>query len=242
MDSGLYLACSGLVARTSALEIAAHDLANVNTTAYRGQHPSFETVLAASSNLGSSTSRSLNQQPTMARTQLDMAQGQLQRTGQPYDLAIEGRGFFVVQTPNGTEYTRNGNFHVSKGTLVTEDGSTVMSEQGPIRVVSGQMNISEDGTVSVNGALAGKLRTVEFAPDVQLVSQSDSRYSAPAAAAKPATGTRVRQGMLEGSNVSAVEAAVGLIALQRHAEMLQRAMAVFHSEFNKAAVEDLPRI
>jgi flagellar basal-body rod protein FlgF/flagellar basal-body rod protein FlgG len=90
--------------------------------------------------------------------------------------------------------------------------------------------------------LSGKLKLVEFDRPDQLVRQGESMFSAPSAAAHKATHSTVRQGMLEGANVNAVEAMVGLMTLQRHAEMLQRAMSAFHSEFNRAAVEELPKV
>src|SRR5439155_27138382 len=113
---------------------------------------------------------------------------------------------------------------------------------GPIKVPSGQISISADGTVSVNGAVAGKLRIIEFAANNLVSPAGGSYYSAPASAVKRAISSQIRQGMLESSNVSPVSAMVGLISAQRQAEMVERALSAFHSEFNRIAADELPRI
>ncbi|PYX71885.1 MAG: flagellar basal-body rod protein FlgF [Acidobacteria bacterium] len=244
MDSGYYAACAGLRAQTQALEVAAHNLANINTTGYREQQGLFRSLLAgANGQQLSPLNRAINDFGVLGGSRVDLSPGSLERTGNPFDLGIEGKGFFVVQTSRGTLYTRNGNFRVSaKGQLVTTEGDQVMGEQGPISVPSGPVAISPDGTLSLNGAIAGKLRLVEFSPDSALVSEGDSNYSASGSAGKPAAGSYVRQGVLESSNVSPVSAFVGLIAVQRQAEMMQRVLTTFHTEFNRIATADLARV
>ena len=166
MDSGYYAACAGLRAQTQALEVAAHNLANINTTGYREQQGLFRSLLAgANGQQLSPLNRAINDFGVLGGSRVDLSPGSLERTGNPFDLGIEGKGFFVVQTSRGTLYTRNGNFRVSaKGQLVTTEGDQVMGEQGPISVPSGPVAISPDGTLSLNGAIAGKLRLVEFSP------------------------------------------------------------------------------
>jgi flagellar basal-body rod protein FlgF len=244
MDSGLYLASSGLVARLRALDIAAQDLANVNTTAYRGSRVSFQALLTESQDQTTSvTARAVNQHSVVDGATIDFAQGQFKETGNPLDVAIEGAGFAEIETASGVRYTRNGSFRVSpEGLLLTQDGSKVRGQSGAITISPGKVAIGADGTISVNGAVTGKLKLIEFNNPDQLVREGESTFSAPAAAARIAKQSTVRQGMLEGANVNAVEATVGLVTLQRHAEMLQRAMSAFHSEFNRAAVEELPKV
>ncbi len=243
MDSGYYAACAGLRAQTQALELAAQNLANINTTGYRAQQALFRSLLAnASGSRLNLLNRAINDFGVLGGSRVDLNPGSLERTGNPLDLGIEGKGFFVIQTERGTLYTRNGNFHVSaKGQLVTAEGDPVMGEQGPISVPSGAVAISSDGTLSLNGAVAGKLRLVEFPSTSDLMSEGNSYYSA-AAATKASADTYVRQGMIEGSNVSPVMGFVGLIEVQRQAEMLQRALTTFHTEFNRIATAELPRV
>ncbi|MBZ5706023.1 MAG: flagellar basal-body rod protein FlgF [Acidobacteriia bacterium] len=244
MDSGYYAACAGLKAQTQALEVVANNLANINTSGYRGQQPTFRSLLASASGAASNPlNRAINDFNVLGSSRVDLGPGSLERTGNPLDLAIEGNAFFAVETKAGTLYTRNGSFQVSvQGELTTGEGDRVLGEQGPLRVPSGTASISADGTLSVNGAVAGKVRLVEFAPASVLVPQGRSYYSAPDGAAQPATGAYVRQGMVEASNVNPVAAMVGLIAVQRHAEMLQRALSLFHSDFNRIAADELPRV
>lgn len=245
MDSGFYAACAGLIARTQTLELAANNLANTNTTGYRSQQPTFKTLLAQSNLAGLNRyGASVNDYGVIGGSRIDQTQGNLERTGNPFDLAVEGPGYLTVQTADGVRYTRNGNLKLSKDRqLQTNHGDPVLNTQGtPIRVPDGEVSISGDGTISVAGALAGQVRVVEFPTGTPMTEAGDSYYTAPTAAASAAKNSQLRQGMLESSNVNPVAAAVGLIALQRNAEMLTRAMSTFHNELNRMAAEDLPKV
>ena len=243
MNSGYYAACAGLQAQTQALELVANNLANLNTTAYRGQLPMFRDFLSAGIESSNPLNQVINDFSVVEDSRTDLTPATLDRTGNPLDLAIEGKGFFVVKTSAGTAYTRNGNFQVSKtGKLLTTSGEPVLGEQGAITVPAGTISISGDGTLSVNGALGGKLRIVEFAPGSVPVAVGNSYYSAPDNAVRPSPESRLRQGMLEASNVNAVASIVSLLTIQRRAEMLTQAMGAFHSNFDKVAANDLPHV
>lgn len=243
MNSGFYAACAGLIARTQSLDLAANNLANASTVGYRGQHETFRELLTEGAARLSSLNRAVNSFGVLGGAATDMRQGNLERTGDPLDFAIEGPGFFAVETTSGIRYTRDGNFRLRPDrTLVTAAGDAVIGENGPIRVLDGVLNVSADGTMSVNGAAAGKLRLVEFSAGTSFVAVGDGYYDAPKAAATTAKNSSVRQSMLEGSNVEPVTAAVSLISLQRNAEMLQRALSVFQNDFNRVAAEELPRV
>ena len=244
MNSGFYAACAGLKAQTQALEVAGNNLANLSTTGYLGQQPTFRSLLASSrGTVNNVLNAAINNFDVLSGTRLDMSVGNLEQTGGSLDLAIEGNGFFAVQTPAGVQYTRNGNFRVSaSGQLITSQGDPVLGDQGPITLPSGAVAIGPDGTISVDGAVAGRMQIVELAPGSSPVPQGLSYYTVPAGSVRPASSSVVRQGMLESSNVSPVTAVVDLIAVQRHADMLQRALSVYYSDFNRIAVQDLPRI
>ena len=244
MDSGYYAACAGLRAQSQALELAANNLANLNTSGYRAQQSTFQSLLATAGTVpANSLNQAINDFGVLGGTRLDLSGGSLERTGGALDLGIEGQGFFAVETPRGKLYTRNGNFHVSpQGKLVDRSGGLVLGEQGPITVPTGAVSISPDGTLSVLGAVTGRVRMVEFAPGTVLKAEGDAYYSAPAGSEKPASQSYVRQGMIEGSNVNPVSAVVGLIAVQRSAEMMQRVLSTFHSEFNRIAASELARV
>jgi flagellar basal-body rod protein FlgF len=243
VNSGLYAACAALLARTQSLELAANNLANVNTAGYRAQQATFRSLLTQTAPQSGALARAVNDFAVLGGTRPDLAQGHLERTSNDFDCAVEGRGFFTVQTKAGIRYTRSGNLRLSpKGELTTADGDLVLGTQGPIRLPKGALAISPDGTLSVDGALVGKLKLVEFAPNTSLTSEGATLFSAPAGSELPASHSIVRQGVIEGSNVNPITASVDLIALQRHAELLQRTLSIFDSEFNKIAAEDLPRV
>ena len=244
MDSGYYAACTALMARAQALDTIASNLANTSTVGYRAQHNVFQSVMAKAE--GAPTSQlndAVNNYGVLSGTRIEPTQGTLERTGNEYDLAIEGPGYFVVQTSAGNVYTRSGNFHVSiNNQLVTAAGDPVMGENGPVAVLGSPLSISSDGTISTGGALAGKLKIAEFLPGTAMQNLGQTYFSAPAASAKEAKDSDIRQGMLEGSNVNPVASAVELITLQRYAELMQRALTMFHTDMNQIAAQDLPRI
>lgn len=244
MDSGYYAACTALVSRTQALDTIANNLANASTVGYRAQHNVFSSVLAeASGTPDSPMNQAINNYGILSGTTLDQSQGALQKTGNNLDLAIQGSGFFVVQTASGSMYTRNGTFQVSsKGQLITSSGDPVLGPSGPISMPPGEVSISADGTISSNGAVAGKLKLVQFAAGTTLTSAGETYYSAPPKSEVAATDSSVKQGMVESSNVNPVTSMVELITAQRSAEMMQRALTMFNSEMDKTATQDLPKI
>ncbi len=243
MDSGYYAACAGLAAKMQALDVAANNLANVSTTGFRGQSATFQSVLAGVRGRAANGTQLINEFGVLNTPSLNSSQGNLESTGNPLDVAIEGPGFFAVQTGEGVRYTRNGSFRVSaNGQLLSASGDPVLGEQGPLELANGSVTISGDGTISIDGALAGKLRVVEFPPSTPITSAGRSYYSAPQAAATPATQSTLEQGKLESSNVNPVAEAVELISLQRNAEMLQRALTTFQSQFNQLAAQELPKV
>jgi flagellar basal-body rod protein FlgF/flagellar basal-body rod protein FlgG len=241
MNNGIYAASTGLLARTQELDLAANNLANANTTGFRGGRTSFKTQMMTAS--ASVSTRAVNSFGVLGSPRTDFSQGSLQQTGNSLDLALEGSGFFAVQAPTGVQYTRNGNFHLTRdGALVTGQGYLVLGADGPITLPGGNAEISSAGVISVNGDVAGQLQLTAFDSSVHLTPLGDAYFSAPAAAATAASELSVRQGSLESSNVNPVESAVSLIEIQRNAEMMQRALTTFHDEFNKIAVQDLPRV
>ncbi len=245
MDSGFYAACTALMARSQTLDLIANNLANVSTPGYRAQHDSFRSLFATSSNLQlSDLNEAVNDYSVLGDSQLDLSQGNLEKTGNELDLAIQGKGFFAVKTDSGQLFTRDGNFHVSpKGQLATPTGDLVLGDDNrPIAIVGAPVTISPDGTISVNGALAGHLKMVDFPAGTPLQAVGKTYYSAPDKTAIPATQASVQQGMLESSNVNPVASSVELITVQRYAELMQRALTMFHTEMNQVATQDLPRV
>lgn len=244
MDSGYYAACAGLAAQSQALEVVAHNLANLATTGYRAQQTTFRSLLTGSGTVSvNPLNAAINNFGVLSGSRLDLASGSLSPTGNPLDVGISGSGFLAVQSAQGTLYTRDGSFHVSStGQLVTSQGDAVLGEQGPITLPGGSVSISSDGTISVDGIVANKLKLAEFPPGTNLTAVGNATYSAPDGSALAAVDSSVRQGMLEGANVSPMEGVVQLITVQRNTEMLARALSAFDGQLNQIAVQDLPKV
>jgi flagellar basal-body rod protein FlgF len=244
MDSGYYAAAAGLAAQTQALELVAHNLANLSTTGYRGQQTTFRSLLTGAGAVSvNPLNVAINNFGVLSGSRLDLTSGSLAPTGSPLDVAIAGSGFLTVQSAQGVLYTRDGSLHLtSEGQLVTSQGNAVLGAQGPVTLPSGEVAISSDGTISVNGTVVDTLKLAEFPPGTNLTAVGNATYSAPEGSAVAAADSTVRQGMLEGSNVSPTEGVVQLITVQRNAEMLSRALSALDGQLNQVAVQDLPKV
>ena len=228
MENALLLGLSRQVALGRELESVANNLANINTTGYKADRTIFEQYLMPLASADDMPAG--NRQLSFVRdraTWHNMTTGPIQRTGSPLDVAIDGDGFLVVQTPQGQRYTRNGALQINAtGTLVTSAGDPVLGIGGPITFQNTDSNISigEDGTITVReGASAtsdsarGKLQLVTFANQDQLQKEGSSLFSAPTgvAPAPAPTATHVVQGAIEQSNVSAVAEMARMIDITR---------------------------
>src|ERR1700735_3513205 len=148
MDSGLYAAYTGLLARTQALDTAANNLANAGTSGFRAQRDYFSGVLAGGIDQDPETAspvgQSVNGFGILGGNRLDLGQGELKATGNPLDLALAGQGFLGIQTSNGIRYTRDGAFSRSAtGVLQTAQGEPVLDpDQKPIPIPSGSASVS----------------------------------------------------------------------------------------------------
>ena len=245
MDSGLYAACAGLMARSQQLDTIASNLANSSSAGFHGQKSVFGTVLAEATRHGrlSALNQATNSYGILTGTQVVEAQGTMTRTGNALDVALEGPGYIKVQTATGIAYTRNGSFQVSStGKLTTAFGDAVLGSSGPITLPPGAPSISSDGTISSNGAIVGKLAVVRFPPSTIPATQGSTYYTAPASEEQPATGTGVRQGSLENSNVSPIDGVVELVTAQRSTETMRHVLTMIDSEMDKTAAQDLPRV
>jgi flagellar basal-body rod protein FlgF/flagellar basal-body rod protein FlgG len=245
MDSGYYAAMTGLIARTQALDTAAANLANAQTTGYRAEREYFRSVIVGPDGEDSQLGRAINRYGLLGGDRLSMAQGPIQETGNPLDLAIEGHGFFAIRTSNGIRYTRDGSFHRSQtGGLVTAANEPVLSSVGqPISLPPGNVAVGASGVISVSGGAVAALGILDFPGGAQLQAEGANRYAAPDGVnAAQSSDASIHQGALEGANQDVVRGTLDLIMMQRQAEMMQKALTVFHIEFNKTATEDLPRI
>jgi flagellar basal-body rod protein FlgF len=250
MHNALMVGLSRQVALERELDVVANNIANINTTGFKSDGALFEEFIGK-------TARSDNVRPIDRKvsfvsdraTWIDMSAGAMQRTGNPTDIAIDGKGFMAVQTANGERYTRSGAFQIdSQGQLVTADGNPVLGDAGPIVFQPTDRNIaiSPDGTISVQEgananteALRGKLRLVSVDNPGALQKEGANLFSAPAGVTvTPNTTSRFVQGAIEKSNVNSVLEMTRMIDVTRSytnvATMLQQ-----QADLQKSAIEKL---
>jgi flagellar basal-body rod protein FlgF len=200
MDAPSSVALSGQMARERQMDVLANNIANLSTTAFKGEEMIFAEIL---SNKGGSTVDYVQD----AGTVRDWSQGPLTRTGNALDVALQGAGFFEVQTADGVRYTRDGRLKLDPtGQVVTLEGDAVLSDaQQPIVLPqgTGSISIGQDGTLTAQGSSVGHLGVVNFDQLNALVGEQDGLFDTDETPT-PATGTKVMQGMLEGSNVQPV--------------------------------------
>ena len=244
MDSGLYAAYTGLLARTQALDTAANNLANAGTNGFRAQRDTFRGVIAnglsaqvESSQIG----QTVNRFGVLGASSADLGQGPMVATANPMDLGLNGSGFFAIQTRQGVRYTRDGSFSKSpEGEMQTQSGEAVLDrELKPIVLPSGPVEVSADGTVSVAGGVVGQVGVFGF-PASALTAEGANRFAVSGKAT--AADATVKQGAVEGANQDAVHGTMQLLLVQRQAEMMQKALNVFHNDFDKTAVDELSKV
>lgn len=244
MDPLTISAASGLRSRMESLDMLANNIANASTGGYKADREFYSLYAALEAEGPISGPDTL---PVIERPWTDFSQGELRSTGNPLHVALEGQGFFSVNGPGGTMYTRDGSFHLSSASqLVTVDGYPVRGADGnPITLSPATpVEVLPDGTVHQGGQTAGQIAVVDFANPAAL-GKVGHNYFRPAEGANaqpvPATGYEARQGSLEGSNVSSAEAAVRLVSVMRQFEMLQKAAAL-GGEMSRKAVEEVARV
>jgi flagellar basal-body rod protein FlgF len=176
---------------------------------------------------------------------IDFSPGSVRETGRSLDVAIEGEGFLVVQTPRGERYTRQGSLTLdASGQLVTPAGDLVIGTGGPITVPPGQVTIADDGSISVDGRVAGQLKLVRFADaNASLAKEGNSLFVATGVGQpSEATSTRVVQGALEMSNVNSLTEMVAMMQNTREFESLQRSVTTLMNDLGRTIANDLGRI
>jgi len=229
MDNALYVGLSSQVLLERELDIAANNLANMNTTGFK-----VEQLMAVPDPLTppGATPIQFVWDAGMAR---DFSQGSLQQTDAGLDLAIMGQGFFQIQTANGVRYTRDGRFAKdNQGRLVTQAGDLVLdassapinlNPQGGAPAIGGDGSISQTVPGQANGQVVGRIGVVTFADMTQLSKEGEGYYSnASGQTAQPVTGQVIRQGMLEGSNVNPIIQVTDLIRISRAYDLIANMM------------------
>ena len=220
METTSLIALSRQASLARQMNVVANNIANMNTTGFKGERMMFVEHLVKSKGgehiLGDKISYTRD-----ISTMRDLSPGALEHTGNPLDLAIEGEGYFVVETDVGNRYTRNGRFQLDEdGQLVNAAGHPVLSNGGaPFFFAPGdtKISISRDGTVSTQNGNVGRISVVEFENQHQLRPGAGGLYSTEAAP-NPVEKVKMIQGMLEGSNVQPVVEMARMIDVHRKYE------------------------
>lgn len=213
MENSIYIGLSRQIALQHQMNLLANNVANLNTPGYKANKPLFERYLIDSD---------------FSREQMDMvydygqykveAQGGLKATGNDLDLAIDGKGYFMVETPEGTKYTRAGNFTLNElGEIVTPSGNRVLdAKQKPLIIPpeSRDIRITHDGQVSTSSGNLGQIGVLEFDNMQDLKPTGDGFYQTDAVGTPP-TASVIRQGMIEKSNVQGVLEMTNLIEVSK---------------------------
>ena len=257
MSGEIYMAAVGALAYEKRLQIISNNLANSNTVGYKQDQGQFR-ILDPSDMQERSTQNSAELGTSQAdlfwnqfNVYTDHSSGSLKNTGNDLDLALVGKGFFCVQTPDGIHYTRKGDFTLNaNGVLVTRNGWPVLGESGEISV-DGQENpqrhkkflVDEEGNISVDGNQIDSLRLVDFQPPYNLTKVGEALFkSADSGPAEiPAEDIRVSQGFLELSNVDAVKMMTEMIEVLRGYESYQKIIRSV-DEVNSRAINEIGKM
>lgn len=219
MDNAIYASLSRQSGLMAEMRVVANNIANANTAGFRREGVIFAEHLSALDRQGDTLS--------MAHARgrmLDLQQGVLTQTNNNLDLAIEGEGFFLVESPDGLRLTRAGAFTPSpEGELMNSDGQRLLDEgQAPIILPAGASSVAvgADGTLSSNGLPFGRIGLFNPPEGVDLMRQSGTGFSIDGNP-QPVEDGRVRQGFLEESNVDPIFEITRMIEVQRAYELGQ---------------------
>ena len=234
MDPLLISAASGMKARMESLDMLANNIANSGTTGFKADREFYSVYQ--------------EELPVIESQWTDFSQGTVIPTGNPLNVALSGKGFFALNGPNGTVYTRNGNFQISKtNQLAASEGYTlrnVLDRGRPLTVDPEQaITIDKIGVVAQNGQQIGQIEIGEIPSAANALGKLGNSYFSlvdKTNSAAPSQATEVLQGQLEQSNVPVAESAVRLISVMRQFEMLQKAMTL-SSQMSKDAIQEVAK-
>jgi flagellar basal body rod protein FlgG len=242
MDPLSISAASGMKARMEALDLLANNIANASTAGFKLDRENYNIFTAENFGIDDTT-----ESPVIEKNWTDFAQGNLVQTGNHLDFALEGRGFFVVDGPNGPLLTRNGGFRLSpSGKLETAEGYAVRvntSDGQPYKLDPlAAIEVSREGLITQRSAAVGQLATADVASqeDIAKIGGVYFQVRNPVSKLASAAGA-VRQEYLESANVVPSENAVRLVGILRQYEALQKAISI-GTDMNRKAIEEVARV
>jgi len=227
MNKGIYIALSGAVLKHSQMEVISQNLANAATVGYKKDRISFKDYLIPKDTfIYQPDGRAMSD---ISSFKTDFSAGELVKTGNSLDIAIDGNGFIALE---GNRYTRRGDMkRDSEGYLTSYNDIKVLGSGGPIRLPEGKAEISSAGDIAVNGIVIDSLKLVEF-PDTDGLSKvGDGIFFKPDGGIKANAG--VKQAYLEASNVDVIKEMVSMIETLREFESFQKAIRIFDEASEK---------
>ncbi|MFM8939247.1 MAG: flagellar basal-body rod protein FlgF [Phenylobacterium sp.] len=244
MDNALYVGLSRQMTLRRHLDIVANNIANADTAGFKAEQPLIRTEPKAPARSADGPNPiKFVLDSGLAR---DFSQGALRATNAAFDLAIDGPGFFRIQTPGGQRFTRDGHFRLDEtGRIVTQSGQPVLDPGGAEVIIdprNGPVEIARDGSISQGIEQVGRIDVVTFDSLSVLEKVGDNQFrNTSNAQPQPAPGSLVRQGMLEASNVNPILQVTDLIEVTRAYESLNRIMENTQ-DLSRRAVERLGRV
>jgi flagellar basal-body rod protein FlgF len=257
MIRGLYIASSAAISENKRIDVITNNLANVNTSGFKKDTmitESFPEILMK--RIGATDYRDIiakapitskigfigkmNNGVRVDEVFTNFEQGSIDTSGNPLDLALQGKGFFSIETPAGERYTRSGEFTLnSEGYLTTKEGYKVQGQNGPIQIEGKNIIINEDGQVFSDGNEIDTLKLVDFNDYKLLKKQGESLYidaSGDAGNMKESEGL-ILQGSVESSNANSVKLMVEMITMHRSYEANQKVIKTFDDLLGKSVNE-----
>jgi flagellar basal-body rod protein FlgF len=244
LENTAYIGLSRQLVLQRQMDMIANNIANMNTTAYKAQTMMFAEYLVPQGRTGTDAvgqDMSMVQDVAMMRR---LSPGIIRQTGNSLDLAIEGKGYFVIETPDGLRYTRNGRFMTDlEGLLVTRTGYPVLDvDSRVIELDPGDPNldISTDGTISTSAGAVARVQVAIFQNEQKLEELGNSLYASKETSELAET-SQILQGALEGSNVNAIREMTEMMTVLRSYQSVQRLLTANH-EMQRRAISTLGKV
>lgn len=239
MENAVLIGLSQQMALKRQMDITANNIANMNTTAYKGVHPLFEEYLP--DNQTTKKMSFVQDYGVYHETQ----NGAVEYTGRPLDMAITGPGYFPIETEGGILYSRNGSFRLDNdGYIITVSGDKLLDEDGndiQLEITSTDVDIAPDGTIDLGDGETAKIELTAFDNEQLLKQVGNGYYNASEAEGNPSPESRVLQGSLEKSNVQPILEMTTMVEILRSYQSAQKLLDAEH-DMQMKTIEELPAI
>ncbi len=234
---GLIEGTETMIAQQHRMNQISNNLANVDTAGYKKEDVTFWEMLYTTNEGGNRVGKAL-------KILTNHSEGTMKTTGNPLDFAIQGNGFFKIQTPRGIRYTRAGNFHLNgEGQLMTPSGYLVLGSGGPLTINGKDISVASDGTVTTDNVPTGKLDivTIDNLNGLEKEGNNMFRLVQGEATETAATDFSLKQGFVEASNVTLVTEMTNMLDLHRAYESQQKVIRTF-DEMDAKAINSVGKL